>query len=122
VEQTGSSVEDQSARWSAQAKAALVLTVLRNQASTARVAAANGIAEAQVAAWVGAFVEAGKVGLRRGDPPGTARTAAAPAAPTRAALAEENRALRAALGKTRVEARIWQKAAEHKLGPFATLR
>lgn len=122
MEQTGSSVGDQCARWSAQAKAAIALAVLRNQASTARVATANGIAEAQVAAWVGAFVEAGEVGLRRGDPPGATGPAFASAAVARAGLAEENRALRAALGKTRVEARIWQKAVGHKLGPFATLR
>jgi transposase-like protein len=113
METTGSSFADQSGHWSAQAKTSVVLTVLTQQASAAQAAAANGVAEAQVAAWVNAFVEAGEHGLRgRGGP----------AAAARIGLAEENRMLRAVLRKTRGRARMWQVAAGDTLGPFATLR
>lgn len=124
---TGSSIDDQDpdeyGRWSIPAKEALILTVLTRRASAAQAAAVAGVAESELAAWVRAFLEGGKAGLRHhGRWHGGSRDSVASAGRTGAELANENRVLRVALAETRARAQSWQRAAEGTPGPSATLR
>lgn len=115
---------DEGERWSATAKEAFVLAVLTRRVSTAQIAAAADVAEADIAAWTRRFVKAGEDGLRRrGRPhPTSADDRAAPADRSDGGLADENWTLRTALAEMCERTELWRAAADDTLGPSATLR
>jgi hypothetical protein len=119
---TSGRLVDETGHWLAQAKAALVLTVLRRQASVAHTAAAAAVGEAELDEWMRLFVEAGIDALRRGTrPPDGSRDRGAPADLSRADLADERRALLAILHETQDRAQSWRSSAQGCLGPFRDL-
>ena len=94
-------------------KTRIVLSILAGEVSIAEAARKEKVSEASIGRWKADFVEAGK----------TALTAGRSGPSTREAQLEEQVAdLTQALGEAHLEARVWKKSAEGRLGPSRTSR
>jgi transposase len=103
-----------SSGFSVEEKYRLVLAVISGEMSVAEAARRGKASEQSISTWKRQFLEGGKAGL----------VASGPLQPSQRerALAEENEELKAALGETHVELRVWKRSAEHRLGPTRSSR
>jgi transposase len=97
----------------AEEKVRIVLSILAGEVSVAEAARRAKVSEQSVGNWKRAFLEAGRTGLVAGKS-GTS---------TREQQLEAHvEDLTQALGEAHLEARVWKKSAEGRLGPSRTSR
>jgi len=94
-------------------KIRVVLAVLAGEVSISEAARKEKVSEQSIHRWRADFVEAGKVGLTTGRSGPSAREEQ---------LGAEVAELTQALGEAHLEARVWKKSAEGRLGPSKTSR
>jgi transposase len=94
-------------------KIRIVLAVLAGDVSVAEAARKEKISEQSIGRWKAEFLEAGKTALTAGKAGPSTREAQ---------LEAEVADLTQALGEAHLEARVWRKSAEGRLGPSRTSR
>ncbi len=94
-------------------KIRVVLAVLAGEVSISEAARKEKVSEQSIHRWRADFVEAGKVGLATGRSGPSTREEQ---------LGAEVAELTQALGEAHLEARVWKKSAEGRLGPSKTSR
>lgn len=97
----------------AEEKTRIVLSVLAGEVTVAEAARRAKVSEQSVGNWKRAFLEAGKTGLAAGKSGPSTREQQ---------LEVEIAELTQALGEAHLEARVWKKSAEGRLGPSRTSR
>ncbi|GAA1739918.1 hypothetical protein GCM10009809_39290 [Isoptericola hypogeus] len=97
----------------AEEKTRIVLSVLAGEVTVAEAARRAKVSEQSVGNWKRAFLEAGKTGLAAGKSGPSTREQQ-----LEAQIAD----LTQALGEAHLEARVWKKSAEGRLGPSRTSR
>src|SRR5699024_8087499 len=97
----------------AEEKARVVLSVLAGEVTVAEAARRAKVSEQSVGDWKRQFLEAGRSGLVAGK--------AGPSSREQQLEAEVDE-LTQALGEAHLEARVWKKSAESRLGPSRTSR
>ena len=97
----------------AERKTRIVLSVLAGEMSIAEAARREKVSEQSIGRWKADFLEAGKAALAAGRSGPSTREEQ-----LEAAIAE----LTTALGEAHLEARVWKKSAEGRLGPSRTSR
>lgn len=98
---------------SAEEKVRIVLSVLAGEVSVAEAARRAKVSEQSVGNWKRQFLEAGRTGLVAGKSGPSTREQQ---------LEAEVAELTQALGEAHLEARVWKKSAEGRLGPSRTSR
>lgn len=96
-------------------KQRIVRSVLSGEMSIAEAARRNEVSEQSVSRWKQQFLEGGRTALAESGRLSSEN-------PRERAMAEEIEELKAALGEAHVQARVWKKSAEHRLGPSRTSR
>ena len=94
-------------------KARIVLSVLAGETSIAEAARKEKVSEQSIGRWKAEFLEAGRTALAAGRTGPSTREAQ---------LEAEIAELTTALGEAHLEARVWKKSAEGRLGPLRTSR
>lgn len=94
-------------------KARIVLSVLAGETSIAEAARKEKVSEQSIGRWKAEFLEAGRTALAAGRTGPSTREAQ---------LEAEIAELTTALGEAHLEARVWKKSAEGRLGPSRTSR
>ena len=94
-------------------KIRVVLAVLSGGISVAEAARKEKVSEQSIHRWKAEFVETGKVGLTAGRSGPSTREQQ---------LEAEVAELTQALGEAHLEARVWKRSAEGRLGPSRTSR
>ena len=94
-------------------KTRIVLSVLAGEMSIAEAARRERVSEQSIGRWKADFLEAGKTALAAGRSGPSTREAQ---------LEAEIVELTTALGEAHLEARVWKKSAEGRLGPSRTSR
>jgi transposase len=94
-------------------KIRVVLAVLSGEVSVSEAARKEKVSEQSIHRWKADFVEAGKFGLTAGRTGPSTREQQ---------LEAEVAELTQALGEAHLEARVWKKSAEGRLGPSKTSR
>jgi len=97
----------------AEKKIRIVLSVLAGEMSIAEAARKEKVSEQSIGRWKGEFLEAGKTALVAGRSGPSSREEQ---------LEAEVAELTQALGEAHLEARVWKKSAEGRLGPSRTSR
>ena len=97
----------------AEKKTRIVLSVLAGEMSIAEAARKEKVSEQSIGRWKAEFLEAGKTALVAGRSGPSSREEQ-----LKAEVAE----LTQALGEAHLEARVWKKSAEGRLGPLRTSR
>ncbi|MBA2507449.1 MAG: helix-turn-helix domain-containing protein [Nocardioidaceae bacterium] len=97
----------------AERKTRVVLAVLAGEVSVSEAARKEKVSEQSIHRWRADFVECGKVGLSAGRTGPSTREQQ---------LEAEVAELTQALGEAHLEARVWKKSAEGRLGPSRTSR
>lgn len=97
----------------AEKKIRVVLAVLAGEVSVSEAARKEKVSEQSIHRWRADFVESGKVGLSAGRTGPSTREQQ---------LEAEVAELTQALGEAHLEARVWKKSAEGRLGPSRTSR
>ena len=97
----------------AEKKTRIVLSVLAGEMSIAEAARKEKVSEQSIGRWKAEFLEAGKTALVAGRSGPSSREEQ-----VEAEVAE----LTQALGEAHLEARVWKKSAEGRLGPSRTSR
>lgn len=97
----------------AEKKTRIVLSVLAGEMSIAEAARKEKVSEQSIGRWKAEFLEAGRTALASGRTGPSTREEQ-----LEAAIAE----LTTALGEAHLEARVWKKSAEGRLGPSRTSR
>ena len=97
----------------AEEKTRIVLSVLAGEVTVAEAARRAKVSEQSVGNWKRQFLEAGKTGLVAGKSGPSTREQQ---------LEAEVAELTQALGEAHLEARVWKKSAEGRLGPSRTSR
>ena len=97
----------------AEKKTRIVLSVLAGEMSIAEAARKEKVSEQSIGRWKAEFLEAGKTALVAGRSGPSSREEQ-----QEAEVAE----LTQALGEAHLEARVWKKSAEGRLGPSRTSR
>jgi transposase len=98
---------------SAEEKVRIVLSVLAGEVSVAEAARRAKVSEQSVGNWKRQFLEAGRSGLVAGKSGPSTREQQ---------LEAEIADLTQALGEAHLQARVWKKSAEGRLGPSRTSR
>ena len=93
----------------------IVLSVISGEMTIGEAARRGKASEQSISRWKQQFLEGGKAGLVEGGRVGADN-------PRERVLLEEIEELKAALGETHVELRVWKRSAEHRLGPSRTSR
>ena len=96
-------------------KLRLVLSVISGEMTIAQAARHGKVSEQSVSRWKQQFLAGAKDGLAEGGRSGISD-------PRERELLAEIEALRAALGETHVQLRVWKRSAEGRLGPSRTSR
>lgn len=94
-------------------KMRIVLAVLAGEVSIAEAARKEKVSEQSIGRWKAEFIEAGKTALTAGKSGPSTREQQ---------LEAEIADLTQALGEAHLEARVWKKSAEGRLGPSKTSR
>jgi transposase len=94
-------------------KTRIVLSVLAGEMSIAEAARMERISEQSIGRWKAEFIEAGKTALIAGKSGPSSREEQ---------LEAEVADLTTALGEAHLQARVWKKSAEGRVGPSRTLR
>lgn len=94
-------------------KTRIVLSVLAGEMSIAEAARKEKVSEQSIGRWKAEFLEAGKTALVAGRSGPSSREEQ---------LEAEVAELTQALGEAHLEARVWKKSAEGRLGPSRTSR
>jgi transposase len=94
-------------------KTRIVLSVLAGEMSIAEAARKEKVSEQSIGRWKAEFLEAGKTALAAGKTGPSSREEQ---------LEAEVAELTQALGEAHLEARVWKKSAEGRLGPSRTSR
>ncbi|MBB5790853.1 helix-turn-helix domain-containing protein [Jiangella mangrovi] len=97
----------------AEEKVRIVLSILAGEVSVAEAARRAKVSEQSVGNWKRQFLEAGKTGLVAGRSGPSTREQQ---------LEAEVADLTQALGEAHLEARVWKKSAEGRVGPSRTSR
>ena len=97
----------------AEKKTRIVLSVLAGEMSIAEAARKEEVSEQSIGRWKAEFLEAGKTALVAGRSGPSSREEQ---------LEAEVAELTQALGEAHLEARVWKKSAEGRLGPSRTSR
>ncbi|MCT1608091.1 helix-turn-helix domain-containing protein [Nesterenkonia massiliensis] len=97
----------------AEKKTRIVLSVLAGEMSIAEAARKEKVSEQSIGRWKAEFLEAGKTALVAGRSGPSSREEQ---------LEAEVAELTQALGEAHLEARVWKKSAEGRLGPSRTSR
>lgn len=97
----------------AEKKTRIVLSVLAGEMSIAEAARKEKVSEQSIGRWKAEFLEAGKAALVAGKTGPSSREEQ---------LEAEVADLTLALGEAHLEARVWKKSAEGRLGPSRTSR
>ena len=97
----------------AEKKTRIVLSVLAGEMSIAEAACKEKVSEQSIGRWKAEFLEAGKTALVAGRSGPSSREEQ---------LEAEVAELTQALGEAHLEARVWKKSAEGRLGPSRTSR
>ena len=97
----------------AEKKTRIVLSVLAGEMSIAEAARKEKVSEQSIGRWKAEFLEAGRTALASGRTGPSTREEQ---------LEAEIAELTTALGEARLEARVWKKSAEGRLGPSRTSR
>ena len=97
----------------AEKKTRIVLSVLAGEMSIAEAARKENVSEQSIGRWKAEFLEAGKTALVAGRSGPSSREEQ---------LEAEVAELTQALGEAHLEARVWKKSAEGRLGPSRTSR
>ena len=97
----------------AEEKTRIVLSVLAGEVTVAEAARRAKVSEQSVGSWKRQFLEAGRTGLAAGKSGPSTREAQ---------LEAQVEDLTQALGEAHLEARVWKKSAEGRLGPSRTSR
>ena len=97
----------------AEKKTRIVLSVLAGEMSIAEAARKEKVSEQSIGQWKAEFLEAGKTALVAGRSGPSSREEQ---------LEAEVAELTQALGEAHLEARVWKKSAEGRLGPSRTSR
>ncbi|WP_083289428.1 helix-turn-helix domain-containing protein [Arthrobacter sp. HMSC08H08] len=97
----------------AEEKTRIVLSVLAGEMSIAEAARKERVSEQSIGRWKAEFLEAGKTALVAGRSGPSSREEQ---------LEAEVAELTQALGEAHLEARVWKKSAEGRLGPSRTSR
>ena len=97
----------------AEEKTRIVLSVLAGEMSIAEAARKEKVSEQSIGRWKAEFLEAGKTALVAGRSGPSSREEQ---------LESEVAELTQALGEAHLEARVWKKSAEGRLGPSRTSR
>ena len=97
----------------AEKKTRIVLSVLAGEVSIAESARKEKVSEQSIGRWKAEFLEAGKTALVAGRSGPSSREEQ---------LEAEVAELTQALGEAHLEARVWKKSAEGRLGPSRTSR
>ncbi|PMC76035.1 transposase [Brachybacterium sp. UMB0905] len=97
----------------AEKKTRIVLSVLAGEMSIAEAARKEKVSEQSIGLWKAEFLEAGKTALVAGKSGPSSREEQ---------LEAEVAELTQALGEAHLEARVWKKSAEGRLGPSRTSR
>lgn len=97
----------------AEKKTRIVLSILAGELSIAEAARKEKVSEQSIGRWKADFLEAGKTALAAGRSGPSTREAQ---------LEAEIVELTTALGEAHLEARVWKKSAEGRLGPSRTSR
>ena len=97
----------------AEKKTRIVLSVLAGEMSIAEAARKEKVSEQSIGRWKAEFLEAGRTALASGRTGPSTREEQ-----LEAKIAE----LTTALGEAHLEARVWKKSAEGRLGPSRTSR
>jgi transposase len=95
----------------AEQKTRIVLSVLAGEVTIAEAARRNKVSEQSIGRWKADFLEAGKSALTAGRSGPSTREQQ---------LEAEVENLTQALGEAHLEARVWKKSAEGRLGPSRT--
>lgn len=98
----------------AEDKVRIVLSVLAGEVTVAEAARRAKVSEQSVGNWKRQFLEAGRSGLVAGKSGGPSTR--------EQQLAAEIEDLTQALGEAHLQARVWKKSAEGRLGPSRTSR
>ena len=94
-------------------KTRIVLSVLAGEVSIAEAARKEKVSEQSIGRWKADFLEAGRTALAAGRAGPSTREEQ---------LEAEVAELTTALGEAHLEARVWKKSAEGRLGPSRTSR
>ena len=97
----------------AEKKTRIVLGVLAGEVSIAEAARKEKVSEQSIGRWKAEFLEAGRTALASGRTRPSSREQQ---------LESEVAELTTALGEAHLEARVWKKSAEGRLGPSRTSR
>lgn len=97
----------------AERKTRIVLSVLAGEMTIAEAARREKVSEQSIGRWKADFLEAGKTALAAGRSGPSTREQQ---------LEAEIEDLTQALGEAHLEARVWKKSAEGRLGPSRTSR
>ena len=97
----------------AEKKTRIVLSVLAGEVSIAEAARKEKVSEQSIGRWKAEFLEAGRTALASGRIGPSSREQQ---------LESEVAELTTALGEAHLEARVWKKSAEGRLGPSRTSR
>ena len=97
----------------AEEKVRIVLSILAGEVTVAEAARRAKVSEQSVGNWKRQFLDAGKTGLLAGKSGPSTREEQ---------LESEIAELTTALGEAHLEARVWKKSAEGRLGPSRTSR
>lgn len=97
----------------AEEKVRIVLSVLAGEVTVAEAARRAKVSEQSVGNWKRQFLEAGRTGLATGKSGPSTREQQ---------LQTEIEDLTQALGEAHLQARVWKKSAEGRLGPSRTSR